>query len=56
MQKIIFVVEDCLTEVNEKLRDGWEVKMIVPYNQPVARGEGYTSVLGDYGAYVVLER
>ena len=56
MQKIIYVIENRLDKVNEELKDGWEVKMIVSYNQPVAKGEGYASVLGDYGAYVVLER
>lgn len=53
---MIYVIEDRVDKVNEELKDGWEIKMIVPYNQPVARGEGYTPVLGDYGAYVVLER
>lgn len=56
MQKIIYVIEDRLNKVNEELKDGWEVKMIVPYNQPVSKGEGHNSDYGTYGVYVVLEK
>lgn len=56
MQKIVCVKENYIDAVNQDLSNGWSVKMITPYNQPVSRGEGYTSDYGVYGAYIVLEK
>ena len=43
--------------INKLLKEGWKVKMITPFCQPVAlTGQYSCSESGNYGAYVVLER
>lgn len=56
-EKIVIITEEYTSEINKELQQGWKVKMIVPFCQPVAMtGEYYNSKTGNYGAYVVLER
>ena len=57
MEQIILVKEGTLHEVNNKLREGWKVKQIVPFNQIVAMTGNYGGHdRGLYGAYVVIEK
>ena len=56
MEEIILVKEESLYSVNEKLKKGWTVKMIIPINQPVSNGSASWGKEGVYGAYVVLEK
>lgn len=54
MEKLIFVKEDHVYEVNNFLELGWKVKFITPFFENVSAGS--FSVNGAYGAYVVLEK
>ena len=56
MEEIILVKEESLYSVNEKLKKGWTVKMIIPINQPVSNGSASWGKEGVYGAYVVLQK
>ena len=56
MEEIILIKEESLYSVNEKLKKGWTVKMIIPINQPVSNGSASWGKEGVYGAYVVLEK
>lgn len=56
-EKIVTITAVYTEAINEELQQGWKVKMIVPFCQPVAlTGEYSNSKTGNYGAYVVLER
>lgn len=56
-EKIIVVTATCTNAIYEELQQGWKVKMITPFCQPVALAGQYSnSKVGNYGAYVVLER
>lgn len=56
-EKIIVVTATYTDTINEELQQGWKVKMIVPFCQPVALAGQYSnSKVGNYGAYVVLEK
>lgn len=55
MQKIVFVREDDTQKINEELASGWIVNSIVTVSEHVSKaGEGFGSVSGDFGAYVIL--
>lgn len=56
MEEIILIKEESLYSVNEKLKKGWTVKMIIPINQHVSNGSASWGKEGVYGAYVVLEK
>ena len=56
MEEIILVKGESLYSVNEQLKKGWTVKMIVPVNQPVSNGSAAWGKEGIYGAYVVLQK
>ena len=56
MEEIILIKEESLYSVNEKLKKGWAVKMIIPINQHVSNGSASWGKEGIYGAYVVLEK
>ena len=56
-EKLVVITTTCTNAINEELQQGWKVKMIVPFCQPVAlAGQHSNSKTGNYGAYVVLER
>lgn len=59
MEQIILIKGECLYSVNEQLKKGWTVKMIIPINQHVSNGSaswGKVFYEGIYGAYVVLQK
>jgi hypothetical protein len=58
MEEIIICIHKTNTsEVMDALKNGWRVKLISSFCQPVSVGEGcYGISEGDFGAYVVLTR
>lgn len=57
MEKMIFVRNIYMDEVNSYLEKGWKVKSISAVAQTIAiGGHGYGPEKGLYGAYVVLEK
>lgn len=60
MEKIFFVVNNNLDEVNNELSKGGRLKLICPIAESVSiagKGDAYTTdeVVGDVFAYVVIE-
>ena len=54
MEEIIICIHGTNTsEVSDALKNGWKVKAISSFCQPVTVGGGYGS---DFGAYVVLTK
>ena len=58
MEEIILIIHGTnLREVNEALANGWSVKHITPFSEPVAvTGNSYHCIKGEFGAYVVMTR
>jgi len=49
MQKIVYIYDNSITEVNDLLKEGWKIVSVNPV--PIAQGN-YKSI----AAYVVLEK
>lgn len=57
MEKMIYVKNIDVNEVNDYLEKGWKVKLITSVAQNIALGgKGFGPDRGLYGAYVVLEK
>ena len=57
MEEIIICIHGTnISEVVEALKNGWRVKLISSFCQPVTVGDGYEIIKGNFGAYVVLTR
>lgn len=57
MEKMIYVKNIDVSEVNDYLEKGWKVKLITSVAQNIAiGGQGFDQDRGLYGAYVVLEK
>ena len=56
MEKIVNLWNYSMDDINKELKDGWAVKMIVPYSQHVSCGGHAFNTEGAYGAFVVLEK
>lgn len=57
MEKMIYVKNIEVNEVNGYLKKGWKVKLITSVAQSIALGgKDYGPGKGSYGAYVVLEK
>ena len=57
MEEIIICIHGTnISEVSDALKNGWKVKAISSFCQPVTVGGGYGTIKGDFGAYVVLTK
>ena len=57
MEKMIYVKNIEVDEVNNYLERDWKIKFIAPVAQSIALGgKDYGPARGSYGAYVVLEK
>lgn len=56
MEKIVVLNQDYVNGINKMLEEGWKVKTISAFSEPVARAEGWGTERGQYGAYVVLTK
>lgn len=57
MEEIIICIHGTNTsEVNDALKNGWKVKTISSFCQPISTADQYRTVKGDFGAYVILTR
>lgn len=57
MEMIVTIEGTNLAEINKYLSDGWRVKQITSFCEPVAMcGSSYNCKKGVFGAYVVLIR
>ena len=57
MEKMIIFYGNDLSEINEKLENGWSVKSVIPFTQTVSNCKSAcSSVKGAYGVYVVLKK
>ena len=55
--KVLMVYENYTGELETLLKEGWEIQHITAFAQPVSiSGNGYESMRGDYGAYVILRK
>ena len=57
MEKMIYIKNIDVSEVNDYLEKGWKVKLITSVAQNIALGgKGFGPDRGLYGGYVVLEK
>lgn len=57
MEEIILCIYGTnVNEVSKALKEGWRVKAISSFCEPIAVANSYGITRGDFGAYVVLTR
>ena len=57
MNEVIICIHGTdVSEACELLANGWRVKAISSFCQPVAKGREYGDMKGDFGAYIVFTR
>lgn len=56
MEKIVVLSQNYVDGINQMLEEGWKIKMISTFSEHVAKAEGWGTIQGHYGAYVVLTK
>ena len=54
-EKLFFIIDGDLDEINDHLQKGWSVKSVHPVSESVATSGDYV-VRGSVYAYIVLEK